>query len=80
MLSSKVWKKFTDFNMKPWTDSHHVRLHVRPPKGTNAVTFRNKTFSEPGYLAYSPSGTAQVCVLCFALIFLLFLRHCRIKS
>lgn len=62
MLSSKVWKKFTDFGMKPWTDSHNVKVHVRPTKGTNTVMFRNKTFSEPGYLAYSPTGTAQVCV------------------
>lgn len=61
-LSSKVWKKFTDFGMKPWTDSHFVKIHVHPTKGTNTVMFRNKTFSEPGYLAYSPTGTAQVCV------------------
>ncbi|MCJ8745245.1 hypothetical protein PDJAM_G00128060 [Pangasius djambal] len=62
-MSSKVWKKFTDFGMKPWTDSHFVKLHVRPTKGTNTVVFRNKTFSEPGYLAYSPTGTAQGAVL-----------------
>lgn len=61
-LGRKVWEKFTDYDMAPWTDSHSVKIHVRPTKGTNTVMFCNKTFSEPGYLAYSPTGTAQVCV------------------
>ncbi|KAM9440015.1 transferrin receptor protein 1-like isoform 1-T2 [Clarias gariepinus] len=62
-LSSKVWKKFTNFGMTPWTDSHFVRIHDRPTKGFNTVMFRNKTFSEQGYLAYSPTGTAKGAVL-----------------
>lgn len=60
-LSSKLWKSFTDYDMKPWTDSHYVKLHVQPTNGTNTVMFHNKTFSEPGCLAYSPAGIAQVC-------------------
>ncbi|KAG7319951.1 hypothetical protein KOW79_017094 [Hemibagrus wyckioides] len=62
-LSSKIWKKFTDMGMTPWADSHLVKIHVRPTKGSNTVRFRNTTFSEPGYLAYSPTGTAQGGVL-----------------
>ncbi|KAF5902890.1 transferrin receptor protein 1-like [Clarias magur] len=62
-LGSKVWKKFTNFGMTPWTDSHFVKIHHRPTKGSNTVKFRNKTFSEHGYLAYSPTGTAQGAVL-----------------
>ncbi|XP_053507836.1 transferrin receptor protein 1-like [Ictalurus furcatus] len=62
-LGRKVWEKFTDYDMAPWTDSHSVKIHVRPTKGTNTVMFCNKTFSEPGYLAYSPTGTAQGAVL-----------------
>ncbi|XP_060762415.1 transferrin receptor protein 1-like isoform X2 [Neoarius graeffei] len=62
-LGTKVWKKFTDFGMKAWTDSHFVKIHIHPTKGTNTVMFHNKTFSEPGYLAYSPTGTAQGAIL-----------------
>ncbi|XP_046732095.1 transferrin receptor protein 1-like isoform X1 [Silurus meridionalis] len=63
VLGEKVWKKFMDYGMKPWTDSHIVRLHVRPTNSTNTVMFRNKTFPEPGFLAYSPTGRAQGAVL-----------------
>ncbi|KAI5608853.1 transferrin receptor protein 1 [Silurus asotus] len=63
VLGEKVWKKFMDYGMKPWTDSHIVRLHVGPTNSTNTVMFRNKTFPEPGFLAYSPTGRAQGAVL-----------------
>ncbi|TTN01734.1 Transferrin receptor protein 1 [Bagarius yarrelli] len=59
-LSRKIWKKFLDFGMKPWNDEHFVRIPTRPAKGTNTVVFHNTTFSETGFLAYSPTGKVQV--------------------
>ncbi|KAF4076346.1 hypothetical protein AMELA_G00213420 [Ameiurus melas] len=62
-LANKVFTIFKDSGMEPWIDTHFVKVQDRPKGGANKVTFRGETFSEPGYLSYSATGTAQGAVL-----------------
>uniref|UniRef100_A0AAR2K048 Transferrin receptor protein 1 n=1 Tax=Pygocentrus nattereri TaxID=42514 RepID=A0AAR2K048_PYGNA len=62
-LGEKVLKIFRDYDMKPWTDEHFVNVQERPTRGTNRVTFRDATFEESGYLAYSANGLVKGAVL-----------------
>ncbi|XP_036412686.1 transferrin receptor protein 1-like [Colossoma macropomum] len=62
-LGEKVLKIFKDYNMKPWTDEHFVNVQEGPTRGTNRVTFRDATFEESGYLAYSANGLVKGAVL-----------------
>ncbi|XP_027014062.2 transferrin receptor 1a [Tachysurus fulvidraco] len=62
-LASKVFKNFKDYGMEPWLDTHFVKVQGLPKGVTNKVMFRNKTFSEPGYLSYSAMTRAQGAVL-----------------
>lgn len=48
--------------MEPWTDEHFIRVQDGPPRGTNRVTFRNQSFDESGFLSFSQSGSAEVCI------------------
>ncbi|KAI5092645.1 transferrin receptor protein 1 [Silurus meridionalis] len=63
ILANKVLTKFKDNGMEPWLDTHYVKVQDRPASGVNKVTFRGNTFSEPGYLSYSATGTVQGAVL-----------------
>lgn len=53
--------------MRPWLDTHYVKVQDLPKSTTNKVTFRSRTFSESGYLSYSATGTVQVCISAFNL-------------
>ncbi|KAK3513435.1 hypothetical protein QTP70_014262, partial [Hemibagrus guttatus] len=63
ILASKVLKIFKDYGMEPWLDTHFVKVQGLPKSGTNKVTFRNATFSEPGYLSYSATESVKGAVL-----------------
>ncbi|XP_062844211.1 transferrin receptor protein 1-like [Trichomycterus rosablanca] len=62
-LANMVLKKFQNYNMNPWADAHYIKVQDRPRSGSNRVTFKDKTFSEPGYLSYSANKSAQGAVL-----------------
>ncbi|MCJ8745246.1 hypothetical protein PDJAM_G00128070 [Pangasius djambal] len=63
ILANKVLTIFKDNSMDPWIDVHFVKVQDLPKSGANKVTFGSKTFSEPGYLSYSATGTAQGAAL-----------------
>ncbi|XP_060762416.1 transferrin receptor 1a [Neoarius graeffei] len=63
ILASKVLTKFKDNGMDTWMDTHFVKVQDLPKSRTNKVTFRGQTFSEPGYLSYSATGTAQGAIV-----------------
>lgn len=52
--------------MEPWIDTHFVKVQDLPKSGSNKVTFRGRTFSEPGFLSYSAAQSAEVCTEIFS--------------
>lgn len=58
---------FKKYGLDPWMDTHFVKVQDLPEGSTNKVTFHDMTFSESGYLSYSDTKTAQVCVSAFNL-------------
>lgn len=60
-LGNMVVEKFQDYNMKPWADAHYIKIQDLPRGDRNRVTFKNKTYSESGYLSYSANKSVQVC-------------------
>ncbi|XP_053083462.1 transferrin receptor protein 1 isoform X2 [Pangasianodon hypophthalmus] len=63
ILANKLLTIFKDNSMDPWIDAHFVKVQNLPKSGTNKVTFGSNTYSEPGYLSYSATGTAQGAAL-----------------
>ncbi|XP_072306616.1 transferrin receptor protein 1-like [Eucyclogobius newberryi] len=58
-VGNRIFDKFQELEMHPWTDVHHVRLQTPDSTKPNRVTFGADVFEPKGFLAYSGTGTAQ---------------------
>ncbi|XP_075936537.1 transferrin receptor 1b [Anarhichas minor] len=58
-LASRIFDKFKEVEMDPWTDIHYVQLQTPDSERPNSVEFGLDVFKPTGYLAYSATGRVQ---------------------
>ncbi|CAL9697677.1 unnamed protein product [Knipowitschia caucasica] len=58
-LGNRIFERFQDLEMHPWTDVHHVRLATPDSNKPNRVIFGSNVFEPKGFLAYSATTSVQ---------------------